>query len=560
MKKASLLCAEVSNEIVMLIWLFNRSESKKKGNLNKLIKKMQNILSVISFLLIINVLLLLFSVNSDAQSLNLNDSLQKMGQTIKKKDVIHIKALKDNALMPFEDSSGKQKLLSGITIDKGSIVSEGMLQFIGSTTFTLSNDIKVHYKYVDKIKNNVQFKALSYGGFSLVKDSDLPSVHLLENMVSLSGLGDYSANDLSKILAGKTTNTRVHLSDLTESISGVTTTKDIETLLQMIHLHFVSPRFDTDAYQELITNFNNDVIRRRHNINDRIDDSITVALYGNKHPKRRLFNNDFIKDVSFNKIKKLYKERFGNAADFEFFIVGDIQKGALRPLLEKYIASMPTNVTKEMWQDNSVPWLQNGINKDIPLAMKSPKSTARIVYKNMMSYSLKNALIARVLGDILQLQLAKKLLEQVKTCCNTNVKANVSKCPIEQASLNIAIDCNPIKVEQLVAIVRQEIKKIEEGIVEQTDLDKIKTTYLKERKQQEVCNNYDMRVLINYFREGYNMNDPKNFKDIVNKITIEDIELFANTLIKNSKSYEIVFHPERTHQPIYQAKNTESRH
>ncbi len=510
---------------------------------------MQNILSVISFLLIVNVLLLMFSVNSNAQSLSLNDSLQ-VGQKIKKGN---------DTLVPYEDAFMGRTLTSGVALNEGSIVSEGMLQFTGSTTFTLSNDIKVHYKYTDKNKNAIQFKALSYGGFSLVKDDDLPAAQSLGNMIALSGLGDYSATNLSKMLEGKTANTRIDLSDLTESIKGDSTTKDVEILLQMIHLHFVNPRFDSDAYELLIANLNKDIIRRSHTINEQIRDSVTTTLYGNNPPKQRLLNNDFVKDVSLERMKKLYKERFNNAADFEFFIVGDIQKNVLRPLLEKYIASIPTNNTREEWQDNSVPWLQNVINKDIPLLLEAPKSVVRIAYNNTMRYSLKHALIARALGDILQLRFTKIMKEKTIDAYTASVKANILKRPIEQASLHITLECNPDKIEQLITQVHEEIKKIEKGVVLQADLDKIKANYLKERKEQKRHNSYDMRVLINYFREGYNMNNLKNFEDLVNTITIKDLEVFTKALINDSRSYKIVFNQDRASQSVYEVKGMKDR-
>ena len=457
-----------------------------------------------------------------------------------------IKAIEeDHTLTAYTDAFTGKTLLSGIPIDEGLIVSENTLQTIGSTTFTLSNGIKVHYKFVDKNKNDVQLHAISYGGLSLVKDHNLPVAKLLSQMISLSGLGDYSATDVSKVLAGKTAHTRIHLSDLTENISGTSTTKDVETLLQMIHLHFVNPRFDTDAYQVLMGNLDHDIMKRCHTINEKISDSVTATLYGNNHPKRPLFNDDFVKEVSFDKVKTLYKERFHNAADFEFFIVGDIQKRALRPLLETYIASIPTNDAKETWQDHSVPWLKDTIHKDIPLVMETPKSSVRIGYKNAMSYSLKNELIAKTLGDILQLRFTETLREEARGAYGASVKAGVSKRPIEEASLQIAFDGDPNKVEQLVTTVHREIEKIAKGDMEQTDLDKTKAHYLKERKQQQDYNSYDMNVLTNYFREGYNMNDPKNFEDLVNTITIKDLETFTKALIKNSKSYEIVFNPDR---------------
>ncbi|MDD7885417.1 pitrilysin family protein [Flavivirga sp. 57AJ16] len=491
-----------------------------------------------TILLTINVLL--FSINSHAQSLDLKDSLQTE-QSLKKGILNNVKKMEgDTAFMPYKEAAIEKTLMSGLTIKEGHIISENMLQSMGSTTFTLSNGIKVHYKYTNKNKNDVQLKAISYGGLSLVKDEDLPSAQVLGDVMAVSGLGDYSAADLTKKLEGKKASTQIRLSNITEDISGTSTTKDVETLLQMIHLRFVKPRFDVDAYQVFMGNLNN-VMGRSQIINDRIKDSMTVALYGNNHPRKRLFNNDFLKDVSFDKIKAVYKERFKNVADFEFFIVGDIQKGRLRPLLEKYMASIPTSHVKETWQDHSVPWLQDTIDKEILLATAPPKSIVKMGYQNVMPYSLKNEFIARVLGEILQLRFSETLQKETGESHHASVKVNVSKRPIEQVSLLLAFDCDPNQTEQLTTMVLQEIEKVIKGDIVQTDLDQTKANYLKERKKQKDNNSYDMRLLINYFREGYHMNDPKKFEDLLKTITTKDVEVFTKTFIKDVQFYKVVF-------------------
>ena len=240
----------------------------------------------------------------------------------------------------------EKTLISGLNIKTGSIVKESKNDAIGSTTFELSNGVKVHYKFVDKNKNDVQLNAISKGGLSLIKDADLPSANMMSTVIQFSGLGDYSSTDLPKITAGKTASTRISLSNLTESVSGSSSTKDVETLLQMTYLRFVKPRFDKDGYKVLMGNIDNFLIRRSKMIGQKISDSVTVTLYGKNDPKNRLFDADFVKDLSFDKVKSIYLDRFGNAADFEFFIVGDVKADALKPLLAKYIASIPTTDKK----------------------------------------------------------------------------------------------------------------------------------------------------------------------------------------------------------------------
>lgn len=469
----------------------------------------------------------------------------KGNNNLTKEDALNIidKVENDASIEAYTDEFGGKTLISGVTIKKGTIISEEENKALGSTTFTLGNGIKVHHKYVNKNANDVKLKALSKGGRSLLKDTDLPSANLLGNVIQYSGLGDYSATDLPKVLAGKTASASISISDLSENISGSSVTKDTETMLQMVYLRFVKPRFDENGFNVIMQNVENYKIRRKENIGEKMSDSMTVTLYGTNNPKRRLFDDDFIKDISFDKIKTIYNDRFGNAADFEFFIVGDIQKDALKPLLEKYIASIPTNNLKEDWKNNATPWLNSKIDKDIYLKMEDPKSSVRISYKNDYEYSLKNALIARALGDMLDLRYTETLREEEGGTYGASTRASLSKRPLQKASISVNFDCNPEKVETLIAIVHDEINKMAQGHIIQVDLDKTLTNYLKERKQQKDYNSYDMSLLTRFYREGYNMNDSKNFEDIINSLTIRDIQNFAKTLLKDAKSYEIVFKP-----------------
>ena len=450
----------------------------------------------------------------------------------------------NDALVAHTDDFGNKTLMSGVTPKKGSIVSEETDNITGATVFTLSNGAKVYYKFADKNKNDIQFRAMSEGGTSLLKDSDLPSATLMGNLIQSSGLGDYSAQDLPKILAGKTANTRTSLSGLNEIISGSSVTKDVETLMQMVYLRFEKPRFDENAFKVLQSGISNFLIRRSKDVNQKMGDSVTTTLYGNNNPKRSIFNQAMVDKMSFEGMKSVYLERFQNAADFNFFIVGDVQKDVLKPLLEQYIASISSSEVKENWKDNTTEWVNNAIDKDIFLPMEDPKATVRIGYKNDFEHSLKNSMLARALGAMLQLRYTETLREQEGGTYGASARASLSKKPQQKANLQVNFDCNPDKVENLISIVHAEINKIANGEITQTDLDKTLTNYIKERKQQKDYNRYDMSVITNYILEGYNMNDPKNFEDIVNNITAKDIQAFTKQLLDGADTYEIVFKPE----------------
>ncbi len=450
----------------------------------------------------------------------------------------------DETLKPYTDGFLGKTLVTGLAIEPGSIVSEEG-DSLGATTFTLSNGVKVHYKFADKNKNDVRLNAISYGGKSLLSNDDLPSADMLGHVINASGLGNYSPSDLPKVLAGKTAGTGIHLDGLTESVSGHAATKDVETLMQMVHLRFVAPRFDMDGYKVVLENARNYRISRSENLGEKMADSTTIALYGKDHPKRRLFDEQYINDASFERMKSIYRDRFGNAADFEFFVVGDVAKDSLKPLLETYIANIPTDMAREQWKDNSDAWVKDVIEKEIYIKMEDPKSSVRIAYKNDMAYSLRNAMLARTLGDILTLRYIDTLREEEGGTYGARAHGNLSKRPVHEASVFVNFDCNPDKVESLTAIVHNEIAKIAKGDIQQLDLDKTLTSYLKERKQHKDYNSFDMDLLTTFYREGYDMDDPMNFENIIQSITTKDVQAFTQELLKEAKSYTIVFKPKK---------------
>ena len=109
----------------------------------------------------------------------------------------------------------------------------------------------------------------------------------------------------------------------------------------------------------------------------------------------------------------------------------------------------------------------------------------------------------------------------------------------------MGFDCNPDKVESLTAIVHHEIAKIAKGDIQQLDLDKTLASYLKERKQHKDYNDFDMDLLTTFYREGYHMDAPKNFEDIIDSITPKDVQKFTKELLEQAKSYTIVFKPKK---------------
>ncbi|GAA4234628.1 insulinase family protein [Postechiella marina] len=448
-------------------------------------------------------------------------------------------------LKPYKEEDALKPLMSGVNLTPGKIVNKEINKALGFTTYTLSNNVKVHFQFVNKDKNKVSMLAHSYGGTSLLPLEDMPSASILGNVVSMSGLGEFSATELPKVLAGKQASANFKINGLSETISGGSTTKDVETMLELANLRFTKPRFDKTAYNVFMQNVDNYLVRKSQDLKSKISDSLTVTLYGKNNPKKPLFDKAYIQKFSLDKVEDIYKSRFANIGDFQFFISGDVTAKQLEPLLEKYIASIPATTEKEHWKDNSVNWIRDNTDKDIYLPMQDAKTSVKIAIKNEMPYTLKNAYLMSILGDILTLRYTQSLREEEGGTYGARSNGALSKKPVSRASLGVSFDCNPDLAEKLISIVYKEIDLIKNGSIQQNDLDKVLTNFLKEREESKSSNRYDMSAMQTLILEGYNRTESKNFEDIINSITTKDVQEITKKLLKNNKSYEVVFKPEK---------------
>lgn len=453
------------------------------------------------------------------------------------------KAENDPALKPYVDTFAGKTLLGDVTIKPGKIVAEQKTEAIDAITYILGNGVKVHYKFADKNKKEVKLKAESSGGMSLYEPKDIPSVSRTATLAMMSGIGSLSSTDLEKVLTGKTAGSSVDIDNLTETVSGSANVKDIETMMQLVHLRFVKPRFDAEMFALLKQRLENGLKNKEKDIRSKMSDSLTVAVYGKNNPKIRMMNQQFINDLSFDKMKSVYQDRFADVSNFEFYIVGDVTPEVLKPLLEKYLASINGVKRQEKFKDNTVEWVSDKIDKDVFMKMETPKSSVRIQYQESFNYSQKNRIVASFLGDILTLRYTESLREKEGGTYGAQVNSGLGKWPKPTASLTINFDCDANKVEHLLPIVYQEIDNIRKGKIAAEDVEKTRTNYIKSRTDSKDFNNYSMELIYNYFKNNYNMDDPKNYISIVNAITEKDIQDFANSFLAKAKSYEVVYKP-----------------
>ncbi len=452
-----------------------------------------------------------------------------------------INELKTANIAPYKDEAVATTLISK-AVTPGKVISTKSLPAFQATEWTLSNKAKVIYRKADFQKDNVLIRAVSPGGSSLYEASMLPSANLLPVFIGNFGVGDFDAISLKKVMTGKNVNISPSISEFSESLAGSSTPKDLETAFQMIHLYFNQPRFDADAFTALKTRY----VAFMDNMNknpDKIMSDSTELITSNYSPRTVLLDKSTLDKLSVTDMEKIYKSRFTDAGDFTFFIVGNAEEAEVKALTEKYIGSIADNPRTEIWKDNKVRMPKGKTKKEIRIPLETEKANVSITYEAPLKFDAISNLHLDILIAILDLRYTEEIREKEGGTYGVSVYGGSSNKPIHNKSLVINFDTDEAKVDKLTKIVYQILQDMSKKGPSKEDLEKAVNNLVKNREQAKPNNSYWMNTLANFYSNGINNDDPKNYENILKTVKPMDIQKLTGSLLAKADVVEIIFKP-----------------
>lgn len=426
---------------------------------------------------------------------------------------------------------------------KGSkVVKTKQLPEFNAVEWTLGNETKVIFRQADYEKDQVQLIAQSNGGSSKINDDKVASAMMLNQFIGAFGVGNYDATALKKALTGKKVSMNVSLSNLNEMFSGSSTPKDFETMMQLLYLQFENPRFDKEAYEALLGRYKAYVANMANNPQKIMSDSLQLIMTS-KHPRTKLMTPALLDEISMEQMETIYKDRFIDAGDFTYFIVGNIDEATAKAMAEKYIGSLTNLPRKETWIDRNVEGPKGKTVREIEIPLEVKKANVNVLFNAKMDYTPEQNLLLSVFRDILNLRYIEEIREKEGGTYGVRVSANSSKFPKAEKSVQLNFDTDPEKAQHLKSIIYREIEKIAQNGPAAEDLDKAVKNLQKNREQSKLHNSYWMQALTTYYTYAYNPAAEENFEKILEKMTVAQVQQFAKSLTAKADVIDIIFKP-----------------
>jgi zinc protease len=411
----------------------------------------------------------------------------------------------------------------------GSIAKEEKDESINLTTLTLSNGAKVLLKPTDFKNNEIQLIAYSKGGHSLCEDADFYSAIYASALVSESGIANLSKSDKVKAFVGKEVGVSPFLNATSEGLSGKTNPKDFEIFLQLMHLYFTQARIDSTVFKTFIKKTKSGLSTLRLNPQKYFEDQVSRTLSSN-HPRGGgIPETADLDKVNIKRSLDIFHERFANAGDFNFVIVGSFEIAKIKPLIETYIASLPATTAREKCKDLGIRPPKGKVEKVIYKGVDQ-KSNVNLTFTNAVKFTPRDEYLLKSLNEVLTIKFMENLREKKSGVYGVRSGGRFVHFPYENYVEQVTFQCAPENVETLIAAALDEIEKVKNNGVEDKDLSKVKLAQKNELDLNLKTNSYWMNELTVNLINGVKTSDGKDDAEQINQLSSKDLQQFAKKI------------------------------
>ena len=450
-----------------------------------------------------------------------------------------------NAAKDIEVEPYKEEVFEGPMVENlpkaGKIKKETLIPEMDATMLTLSNGMKVVYKKTDYKEDEIRFTASSPGGISALPQKDFVTLQALPELITLGGVGNFSAIDLPKVLAGKKVNVSPFINTYYEGMNGSCSPKDLETMMQLIHLYFTAPRQDNEAFTSYIQR--NKAMLENVELDPMVtfSDSLTKIMYNN-HPLRLRMKASDLDMINYDEAMKMYQDRFADPNNFTLYFVGNIDIDSFKPLVEQYLASLKKKKRKESWNDINLSITKEDHICHFNKEMQNPKTSIYMILNGEMEYNYHNQLYMKALSDIMDIVYTKTIREEEGGTYGVGVMGQLTKIPSNSYLFLIAFDTNDDIYQKLINKVYEGLEDVATNGPRQEDLNKVVENLYKKRAENLEENSFHTSAIKTLVDDGINI--IAEYDEIVKSMTVESIADFTKEILKSYKK-EIVQLPLR---------------
>ena len=442
----------------------------------------------------------------------------------------------------YEEKAVASSLLDNDPVP-GKITAETKNEKLGTTDLTLSNGVTITIKPTTLKNDEIQMDAWRWGGFHRFNLADKENAQYAAVLIGQMGVKDMSPTDIKKFLAGKTLTVFPYINQHEEGIEGRSSVKDFETFLQLMYLYYTQPRKNEELFKSFVTKNKSALQFIKLNPQAWFQDSLGKIVYNNNPWANEIPSSEDFDRLNLDKLFGIYKDIFGNAHGMHYSFVGNIDVEKAKPLLEKYIGSLPASPKENKFKDNGIRMIKGTTEVNLKKGKES-QAMVTLMFEGETEYNREEKMNLAALLEVLNIKIIEKLREEMSGIYGGGMGGTIQKRPYVHYTITAGFPCGPENVEKLTKALVDIIKDAQEKGVEQKDLDKVKETWKKQYHVNLQSNDWWLSGLSNAWIDQTNAEGLIDYEKRVDAIKPEDLQKAAKKFLTLNNMVKAVLYPE----------------
>jgi zinc protease len=445
-------------------------------------------------------------------------------------------------ISPYVERSAGDQLMAELP-KPGAVTAEEQITELGVTVWTLSNGARVVLKPTDFKADEIAMRAVSFGGNARVPAEQFAAVRYAAEIVGVSGLGTLDRLGVVQRVSGKVVSARPFIDEQEEGIVASSAPKDVETMLQLVHLYATAPRRDEAAFQTLKNALREQVKNRDLSPQQVYGDAVAKQLWGNE-PRRLPPTLESLDALDLDRSLELYRDRFSDVSDFTFVFVGKIDTATLKPLVERYIASLPGGGRQESFKDIGL-HRKKGITRVVVKRGQDDKVNLTLVHHGELKWSDPAHTDLVTLEGYLAIRLREVLREELGAVYTPIVQSRFDRVPYEAYSLVISLECKSSDVAGVERALREVLRQTKQSGAEQSYLDKLISQRTRGLEEDYRSNGFWLGRLASSYERGEDPRRILDLHDLTKRITKDNLRRAAQTYLRDDQYLDARLLPEQ---------------
>ena len=447
---------------------------------------------------------------------------------------------KETTLTAYVDSTSDAALVPSAP-PAGRITAERTLPETGIIEWTLSNGARVLLKPTDFKADEVLFAARSPGGISLLPDADVSTATLSDYVLAAGGLGTFNAIALGKKMTGIRAWTEASLGEFSEQLSGTASSRDLATMLQLAWLRFTAPRVDAPAWDAFKNQVRTGLETQKNSPEAVFADTMQLTL-AQHHPRVRLVTPAMLDEIQLPRVLEITRARFADAAGFTFYLVGSFSPETVRPLVEQWLASLPSTHAAERARDVGIRPPTGVVEKTVRMGIE-PKALTTLVFHGSCAYSMTARYALSSLRELLEIRLRESLREDKGGTYGVSVSASCDHIPFERYGLTISFGSAPERVEELTSALWRVVQEIQSGVVSDSNVTKIREIQLRGHETGLRQNGSWLSAMMDADEDGRDQRDFLRYPNLVGSLNAPMLRDAARAYIRRDSYARFILLP-----------------